>query len=75
MNQQSSKDLELLKVISVVLLCNLFWGGALEAREYTPSRIHENERETPYPQEFNQPYLNPVPLLVPQKMKQCVVKF
>lgn len=70
MNLQKSKYPVLLKVIGMVLLCSLTFSSVLEAREYTPSRIHENERETPYPQEFNQPYLNPVPLLVPQKMKQ-----
>ena len=35
-----------------------------------PSCVHENVRKTPYPQVHNQPYLNPVPLLVPQEMKQ-----
>ncbi len=43
---------------------------SLNAQQYLPSRVHENVRETPYPQEYHQPYLNPAPLLVPQKMKQ-----
>lgn len=34
------------------------------------SRIHENERETPFPQEEHTLYINPSPLLVPQSMKQ-----
>lgn len=70
MNPQKSECPVLLKMIGMLFLCSLAFSGVLEAREYTPSRVHENERETPYPQEFNQPYLNPVPLLVPQKMKQ-----
>lgn len=34
------------------------------------SRIHENIRETPYPQQGNVLYINPSPLLVPQSTKQ-----
>ena len=34
------------------------------------SRIHENERETPFPQQGNVLYINPSPLLVPQSVKQ-----
>lgn len=34
-------------------------------------RIHENERETPFPQQEHQLYINPSPLLVPQSMKQA----
>lgn len=33
-------------------------------------RIHENERETPYPQQEHTLYINPSPLLVPKSMKQ-----
>lgn len=33
-------------------------------------RIHENVRETPYPQQGHTLYLNPSPLLVPVSMKQ-----
>lgn len=33
-------------------------------------RIHENVRETPYPQHHNTLYINPSPLLVPESMKQ-----
>lgn len=32
--------------------------------------IHENERQTPYPQEHHTLYINPAPLLVPEAMKQ-----
>lgn len=35
-----------------------------------PVRIHENIRETPYPQMEHTLYLNPSPLLVPLSMKQ-----
>ena len=34
------------------------------------TRIHENERETPFPQREHTLYINPSPLLVPQSMKQ-----
>lgn len=33
-------------------------------------RIHENERETPYPQQEHTLYINPSPLLVPKSVKQ-----
>lgn len=32
--------------------------------------IHENERETPYPQQEHTLYINPSPLLVPKSVKQ-----
>ena len=32
--------------------------------------IHENERQTPYPQEWHTLYVNPAPLLVPASMKE-----
>lgn len=35
------------------------------------SCIHENVRETPYPQQEHVLYINPSPLLVPQSMKQA----
>lgn len=34
------------------------------------TRIHENVRETPFPQHMHTLYINPSPLLVPQSMKQ-----
>lgn len=34
------------------------------------ARIHENVRETPYPQQEHTLYINPAPLLVPQSAKQ-----
>ena len=34
------------------------------------SRIHENVRETPYPQHGHTLYINPTPLLVPQSTRQ-----
>lgn len=36
----------------------------------SPVSIHENERQTPYPQQEHTLYLNPSPLLVPRSMKQ-----
>lgn len=70
MNQLKSRLPVSLKVIGLAFCYYLFFPATLKAQEYAPSRIHENVRETPYPQECNQPYLNPVPLLVPEKMKQ-----
>lgn len=32
--------------------------------------VHENVRETPYPQQGHTLYINPAPLLVPQSTKQ-----
>lgn len=69
MNQLRSKFPVSLKAMKFVLCCCLLFPATLKAHKYVPSRIHENVRETPYPQEYNQPYLNPVPLLVPEKMK------
>ena len=53
------------------VFCSLFSVPTLGAREYSPACIHENMRQTPYPQEYHRPYLNPAPLLVPQQMKQA----
>ena len=39
------------------------------AQKSAPERVHENVRETPYPQSFHQVYLNPAPLLAPKSLK------
>lgn len=71
MNQPKSNFLGSLKLVGWGIFCCLALPNALRAQGDTPTRIHENVRETPYPQAYHQPYLNPVPLLVPQKMKQA----
>lgn len=68
MNHLKSKIFASSKVVVMALCCFLFQSASM-AQEQAPVRIHENVRETPYPQSFNQPYLNPVPLLVPVGMK------
>lgn len=69
MNHLKSKFFASSKVV-VMALCCLLLQSASMAQEQAPVRIHENVRETPYPQAFHQPYLNPVPLLVPVGMKK-----
>lgn len=69
MNHLKSKFFASSKVV-VMALCCLLLQSASMAQEQAPVRIHENVRETPYPQSFHQPYLNPVPLLVPVGMKE-----
>ena len=39
------------------------------AQKSAPERVHENVRETPYPQSFHHVYLNPAPLLAPKSLK------
>lgn len=59
-------------LIACTVLCMVLTSlhtGATE-RTHHPERIHENVRETPYPQQGNTLYLNPAPLLVPSAMKQ-----
>ncbi len=71
MDQQRNTLFTLRRSLSLVVIsCLTFSLLSLKAQQCLPSCIHENIRETPYPQEFNKPYLNPVPLLVPQGMKQ-----
>lgn len=69
MNHLKSKFFASSKVVVMALCCFLFQSASM-AQEQAPVRIHENVRETPYPQSFHQPYLNPVPLLVPNGMKE-----
>lgn len=60
----------LLKAYTVLcmVLTSLHTGATERIRPL--ERIHENVRETPYPQQGNTLYLNPAPLLVPSAMKQ-----
>lgn len=53
-------------LITITVLCMVL--SSLHAN--VPGRIHENVRETPYPQKEHTLYLNPSPLLVPLEMKQ-----
>lgn len=43
---------------------------AVAQKSYPTVGIHENERQTPYPQAHHTLYINPAPLLVPEAMKQ-----
>lgn len=45
-------------------------GSQASAQKTSLVRVHENMRETPFPQSFHTPYLNPTPLLVPREMRQ-----
>lgn len=44
--------------------------GLMNAHAASPVRIHENVRETPYPQQGNGLFINPAPLIVPAAMKR-----
>ncbi len=57
-----------MKTLLTVLASLYLAMGQLCAGNLT--RIHENERETPYPQQEHTLFLNPSPLLVPLAMKQ-----
>ncbi len=57
-------------VLSVQAAFMLFFSAMpAAAHESAPERVHENVRETPYPQPFHQVYLNPAPLLAPKSLK------
>lgn len=57
-------------VISALVSSAMFFAAAdAVAQKTSLERVHENIRETPYPQSWHEPYLNPVPLLVPKSMK------
>lgn len=71
MNLRESNFRTSLTIWGFTVFCSLFSVPTLGAREYSPACIHENMRQTPYPQEYHRPYLNPAPLLVPQQMKQA----
>ena len=48
----------------------LMSASILSAHATSTVRLHENVRETPYPQQGNGLFINPAPLLVPAAMKQ-----
>lgn len=56
------------KLLTVLLVCCLTLIRSAYAS--CPGQIHENVRETPFPQKHNTLYINPSPLLVPLEMKQ-----
>lgn len=51
------------------LLCMLLSVNSIIAQKTSLSRVHENVRETPYPQKIHSIYINPAPLIIPEKMK------
>lgn len=56
----------------IVTFLSLWIGiGYATAQKTSLVRVHENMRETPYPQSFHTPYLNPTPLLVPKEMRKA----
>lgn len=54
---------------AIVLITAVCSAPQAFAQKTTLERVHENTRETPYPQAWHRPYINPVPLLVPKTMK------
>lgn len=59
------------QLLFVALISLLVYPGYLSAQKTSLVRVHENMRETPYPQSFHTPYLNPTPLLVPKEMRKA----
>ena len=56
------------KLLTILLTCCLTLIQSVYAN--CPGQIHENVRETPFPQQHNTLYINPSPLLVPLEMKR-----
>ena len=54
---------------TIILLCMLLSVNTIIAQKTSLSRVHENVRETPYPQRIHSIYINPAPLIIPEKMK------
>ena len=57
-----------MRKISYILA--VFFCVAAQAETGPMDRIHENDREHPYPQGENAVFVNPAPLIVPKSMKQ-----
>lgn len=55
---------------SLILCLGMFSTNNAIAQTNSLSTIHENVRQTPYPQAGQSLYLNPAPLLVPEKLKK-----
>ena len=56
-------------IAAATVLSLSFQAVGMSARDASLERVHENVRETPYPQTWNSLYLNPAPLLCPPSMK------
>lgn len=56
-------------VLVAALLLAVGSNTTIYAQKTTLERVHENIRETPYPQSFHHVYINPAPLLPPKSMK------
>lgn len=50
----------------ILCLSILYGPDKIQAQKTSLVQVHENVRETPYPQSIHQVYLNPTPLLLPQ---------
>ena len=60
----------------ILCLSILYGPDKIQAQKTSLVRVHENVRETPYPQKEHQVYINPTPLLVPKSMKtEAVIQF
>lgn len=57
-------------IIGILFFSTLF-PAVLMAQKTSLVRVHENVRETPYPQREHTLYLNPSPLLVPVEMRKA----
>ena len=53
----------------ISLLCLLMFSTIVLAQKTSLSRVHENVRGTAYPQKFHTLYINPSPLIIPERMK------
>lgn len=53
----------------ISLLCLLMFSTIVLAQKTSLTRVHENVRETAYPQKFHTLYINPSPLIIPERMK------
>lgn len=67
MKRQSCFRVLTVRVLFIVLL----FPAMLMAQKTSLVRVHENVRETPYPQKEHTLYLNPSPLLVPVAMRKA----
>ena len=60
----------------ILCLSILYGPDKIQAQKTSLVRVHENVRETPYPQKEHQVYINPTPLLVPKIMKtEALIQF
>lgn len=61
----------LLKWAVAILVVTLMFPVSSVAQKTSLERVHENMRDTPYPQQQNPVYLNPAPLIVPVAMRKA----